>query len=61
MKRAEDWLAILNDNGQSWTITVRQIQADALRHAVYLCQKHDGLSILAADHIEKAAAELDPK
>jgi hypothetical protein len=54
MKTAEAWIAVLNDNRQSWTVTVRQIQADALRYAANL----SGLS--HRTYILARADELDP-
>jgi len=64
MKTDEEWSKCYNWNGQTGAqiqFQVRQIQADALRHAASIARKHEGHSIMAAGWIEREAEHLEAK
>lgn len=65
MKTAQEWIPVLNDNAQSWTKTIHEIQSDALLEAAEIAARHigqrssDGRKIL--DAILARAEELNDR
>ena len=57
MKSAEQWQTELA--GETSAQSIREIQAGALREAAGIGRKHDGLLIMAAGWIERAAEHME--